>query len=103
MTYALSPADIIQCRAINMRYSARVREIALAISAETSIPISSIYGRRRTRPIVEARWLVMYLASEAGISQVEIGKALNLKDHTSVSHGIRSEKKRRGELPGIAQ
>ena len=103
MSYALSPADIIQCRAINMRYSARVREIALAVSAETTIPVSSIYGKHRTRPIVEARWLVMYLASEAGISQVEIGKALNMKDHTPVGYGRRKEKKRRAELAGITQ
>jgi len=102
MTYALSPADLIQCRAINMRYRDRVKEIALAVSAATSVPISAIYGPRKPAGFVRARQLVMYLAHKEGLSQPAIGDALN-RDHTTVHYGIKAEMKRRGELPGIAQ
>ena len=97
MTYALSPEDLLHCRAINMRHNDRVKEIALAVSAETSIPLSAIYGPRKLREIVAARNLVMYLAYRDGLSQQVIAIALN-RDHTTVGHGIKAERKRRGEL-----
>ena len=102
MTYALSPADIIQCRAINMRHRDSVREISFAVAAETTIPMAAIYGPSKLRYVVQARQLVMYLAHKSGISYPVIGRALN-RDHTTIMHGVKAEKIRRGELPGIAQ
>ena len=101
MTYALSPEDIRRCRAINMRYNDRVKEIALAVSAETSIPISLLYSKTRKRHVVEARWIVMYLAAQRGLSQQQIGTALNL-DHTSVCNGIKKEAEKRAAMNGEA-
>ena len=97
MTYTLSPEDILRCRAINLRHKDRVREIALAVSAETSIPLSAIYGKGRKREIVEARWIVMFLADRDGMSLQDIGRALNM-DHTTVMHGLKREKQRRAEM-----
>lgn len=100
MTYTLSNEDLARCRAINMRYNDRIKQIALAVSAETAIPMSAIYGPRRRQDIVHARWLVMYLAYCEGMSYQVIGAAMN-RDHTSVIHGVKQEQKRRekGEPP----
>jgi chromosomal replication initiation ATPase DnaA len=88
VTFTLSPEDILRCRAINLRYRDRVKEIALAVSAETSIPISAIYSKSRKREIVEARWIVMDLAKRDGLTLQDIGRALNL-DHTTVANGLK--------------
>ena len=97
MTFTLSPEDILRCRAINLRHKDRVKEIALAVSAETSIPLSAIYGKGRKREIVEARWIVMFLADRDGMSLQDIGRALNM-DHTTVMNGLKRERQRRAEM-----
>ena len=99
MTYVLSDEDLRRCRSISMRHNDRVKEIALAVSAETAIPISAIYGPRKLQEIVAARNLVMYLAHKEGVSQRAISTALN-RDHTTIGHGIKAEQKRRGEIAG---
>lgn len=96
MTFTLSPDDIIRCRAINMRTNDRVKEIALAVCAETSIPISAIYGRNRKANVAEARWIIMRIAYDQGMSYEQIGRALN-RDHTTVIYGIKQERKLRAE------
>jgi chromosomal replication initiation ATPase DnaA len=96
VTYTLSPDDIIRCRAISMRYHDRVKEIALAVCADTAIPVSAIYGQSRRRHIVEARHLVMYLAVSDGLSPGDVGVALN-RDRTTVMHGCAREVARRME------
>jgi chromosomal replication initiation ATPase DnaA len=98
VTFTLSPDDIKRCRSISARCSNSVKEIALAVSAETQIPISAIYGPRRTARISLARGLVMYLAREAGMSYPEIGNAMN-RDHTTVIKAVRREVARRLEAP----
>lgn len=101
MTYVLSDADLERCRAINMRHRDRVKAIALAVSAETSIPISAIYGRSRVSEVVQARWMVMRLAAQEGLSTVAIGLALN-RDHTTVIHALKMERQRmESETPTV--
>jgi chromosomal replication initiation ATPase DnaA len=102
MTFTLSPEDIRRCRAINMRHKDRVKEIALAVSAETAIPLSAIYGKGRKREIVEARWIVMFLADRGGMSLQDIGRALNV-DHTTVMNGLKRERQRRAEMSATCQ
>ncbi len=96
VTYTLSPGDLARCREINLRHRDRVKEIALAVCAETSVPMSSLYGPGRRIDVVRARWLVMYLAYQDGLTMQAIGDAMN-RDHSSVLHGIRKERERRGE------
>lgn len=57
---------------------------------------ADILGRSRQALISEARQVVMYRAHKAGFSTEQIGRALN-RHHTTVMHGIRAEKARRGE------
>lgn len=99
--YELPPDDVAYCRQISMRHSDRVKQIALAVTAETGMPISAIYGKSRKTEIVRARWLVMYLAAQDGMSHPVIGKALGL-DASTVTYGIGMERKRRnGEGPAL--
>lgn len=92
----LSVEDVRRCREISARHRDRVKAIALAVAAETSLPISAIYGRSRVSHIVYARRLVMYLARKQGLSFEAIGRALN-RDHSTIRHGFIAECKRRGE------
>ena len=94
MAYALSPEDVKRCRSISARHNDRVKEIALAVAAETSLPISAIYGPSRVKHIVLARQMVMYLANLDGLSYLAIGKAMN-RDHTTVMDAVKREKARR--------
>lgn len=96
MTYTLSPEDVKRCRSINSRHKDRVKEIALAVAAETSLPISAIYGTSRVHDIVMARQLVMYLAHLDGLSYPAIGKAMN-RDHTTVMAAVKRERIKRLE------
>jgi chromosomal replication initiation ATPase DnaA len=97
MTFTLSDEDIKRCRQINLRHTSRVKEIALAVSAECAMPISAIYGASRSSPIVAARQLVMYLARQDGMPYDAIGRALN-KNHTTVMDAVRRETERRAEM-----
>ncbi len=86
MTYTLSPEDLARCREINLRHRDRVKEIALAVCAETSVPMSSLYGPGRRIDVVRARWLVMYLAYQDGLTMQAIGDAMT-RDHRRVVDG----------------
>lgn len=91
----LSAEDIKRCRSIALQKRDFVCEIATAVAAETGVPVRAIYGNSRKRQVAEARQLVMYIAVEHGISTNIVGYALN-RDHTTVIHGHRAEKARRG-------
>ena len=92
----LSDEDIRRCRQIALQRRDVVNEIAIAVSAETGIPKAMIYGKSRRRNVAEARQLVMYIAHLRGLSTTLIGMCLD-RDHTTVMHGIKAEKARRGE------
>lgn len=94
---ALSDDDIRRCREIALQRRDVVHEIAVAVAAETGVPVRAIYGRRRTTQISEARQLVMYIARKRGLTIPVIAMALD-RDTATVQHGINAEKARRGEV-----
>lgn len=50
--------------------------------------LERLRGPSRAKPIVNARWIAMAEAREAGFTYHEIGRAL-CRDHTTVIHGVR--------------
>jgi hypothetical protein len=95
MTMTLSTDDIKRCREISQTNHRLIMDIVRIVSKHTGIPIAYIKGKRRTRPLAQARWLICYLAHDRQkFTLTEIGAVLNM-DHTSVLHGVRQERERR--------
>jgi chromosomal replication initiation ATPase DnaA len=93
----LTGEDMARCREIVGTGSAVVLSIADLVSEETGIRLAEIYGHSRVPKVVMARQLVMYICYERhGLSYPAIGHALN-RDHSTVLHGVRAERIRRGE------
>jgi len=65
-------------------------DLILSIVAEsTGVSITEITGDKRSRPVVESRHLVMYLARElTDASLPKIGERLGNRDHTTVLHAV---------------
>ncbi len=60
-----------------------------AVSATLGISIAEIRGDRRTRSVVQARHLAMYLARELTDSSLpKIGEKIGGRDHTTVLHAV---------------
>lgn len=95
MTFILSPEAIAACQQVFNQHRSTVSKIVEAVSEATGIPARHILSQKRTAPIARARQIVMYEARLAGLSYPQIGEALG-RDHSSVVHGVRAEKKRRG-------
>lgn len=95
MTYVISPEAIAACQSVFVQHKNTVLLIVDAVSEQTGIPAKRILSPRRDAATCRARQIVMYEARQAGLSLMQIGDALG-RDHTSVMHGIRAEKKRRG-------
>jgi chromosomal replication initiation ATPase DnaA len=72
-------------------------DIVRAVSEQTGIKTTDIYGRCRTAPVAQARQLVMYLCERQGMTSHATARLLG-RDRSTVSDGIRAEKTRRGEL-----
>ena len=65
-----------------------IDDIQAVVSAYYGMRVSDLTGRRRTRNIVTARHVTMYLARElTRMSLPQIGQALGGRDHTTVMHG----------------
>ncbi|MFH0917413.1 MAG: chromosomal replication initiator protein DnaA [bacterium] len=63
--------------------------ILSAVSEFTGISITEITGDKRSRPVVESRHLVMYLARElTDASLPKIGDRIGGRDHTTVLHAV---------------
>lgn len=92
----LTEADMKSCKAIAENRNPIVAEIVSAVSLHSGVSEVAIYGPARHGKVAHARQLVMYVAHRQGLSLPVIGKALS-RDHTTVLHGVRAEKKRRGE------
>jgi chromosomal replication initiation ATPase DnaA len=102
MTFTLSDDDILRCRSIALGDNELIMDIVRAVSKETGIPVALLQGVRKYRPIVQARWLICYLAHvEAGFGVEAIARVLR-KDHSSVCYGVRMERERR-ESEGRAE
>lgn len=95
MTFTLSDDDIRRCREISIGKRELIMDIVRAVSEATGVPIDAIKGPRNFAEIVEARRIICYIAHvERGHTTTAIGRVIS-KDHSTVSHAARAEKKRR--------
>jgi chromosomal replication initiator protein len=63
--------------------------ILSAVAETTGISVTEITGDKRSRPVVESRHLVMYLARElTDASLPKIGERIGNRDHTTVLHAV---------------
>jgi chromosomal replication initiator protein len=70
--------------------SLSVDQIIEAVAQFYSLEAKDLLGRRRTKDIVTARQMVMYLArEETSASLPQIGQTLGGRDHTTVLHGYK--------------
>jgi chromosomal replication initiation ATPase DnaA len=93
----LSDEDVARCEAISARRGTPMPEIVRAVSEATGIKTTDIYGTSRVPAIAQARHIVMYACARHGMRTARIAKLLD-RDVSTVLHGIRAEKERRGEL-----
>lgn len=64
----------------------RVLEV---VTAYYRVSLDELSGRKRTKDIVQARQMAMYLAREyAEVALAQIGAVLGGRDHSTVAHGI---------------
>ena len=97
MTITLSADDIKRCREISLGANGLIMDIVRAVAEATEISVAAIRGDNKGRPVVQARWLICYIAHvEQGHSLPKIARVLNYKDHTGVHYGVVQELKRRG-------
>jgi len=95
MTY-LSAEDVRYLHSCKNKTARIILAIIDEVGAETGFSPAQIRGRGRQAALAEARQMVMYIAHNQGLSSAEIGRAMR-RDHTTVLHGIKAEKARRGE------
>ncbi len=77
-------------------------EIVRDVCKARGIAVEAVMGRSRLRPIVWARWEVMYwLALELSWSLKAIGEFVG-RDHTTVLHGLNGFADLLNERPGMA-
>ncbi len=93
----LSQADKARLLDISTRRRGQISDIVHEVSSGTGISCAEIYGRSRLGIISQARQVVMYLAAKRGLAVSKIASNLS-RDRTTISHGIRVEKARRGEV-----
>ena len=93
----LTAADLARCEAISPRRKTPMAEIVRAVSEATGIKTTDIYGHGRTEDVAQARQIVMHACAQHGMKATVIAKLLD-RDISTVLHGIRAEKERRGEL-----
>ena len=84
---------------IRMPSVLRVRETLTALVAKVAeaygVTPSVVMSKRRTRRCAHPRQWVMYEGHLMGFTTAEMGRFFGL-DHTTVMHGVRAEKARRG-------
>lgn len=70
---------------------ARMVDSVIGLVAENNgIKKQDVYLKSRKRPIVEVRYMCMYLMfNKLGLNKSQIGRILRL-DHTTVLHGIKT-------------
>lgn len=67
----------------------KAREIIEQVCEETGIPEKKLLSKKRTRHLVEARCLCMWMIrKQTKLSLPEIGELFN-RDHTTVLHNLR--------------
>jgi len=63
-----------------------IARIVELVAARCQIPPKALAGPSRVANVAHARHLAMYLARQAGLTLVEIGRNLGGRDHTTVMH-----------------
>jgi hypothetical protein len=93
---APQPAAPVELRVtVVHEYPAPVKNVATRVlilaAQEFNIDVRSMLGRwaPRTRPHVDARWTAAAVLREAGMSLPACGRAVGLRDHTSVMYGLK--------------
>lgn len=82
----LSEEAAVQRRILRLNPS----DILSAVAKHTNIKPATIRGQKRTKEVVTARHIAMYLfKTELQMSYVEIGKWFASRDHTSAMHAIK--------------
>jgi len=98
-------APLLRCRAEQIT----VEAIQRVVAHHYSVPVAELRGRRRTRPISQARQLAMYLARKlcqngAGqLSYQEIARRFGGKNHTSAITACRKTAERLVEDAALAR
>ncbi|NMC36578.1 chromosomal replication initiator protein DnaA [Candidatus Beckwithbacteria bacterium] len=68
---------------------ANPKEIVEAVSKHFNIPLTTLFGPKRARPIVVPRQYAMYLLkTDLNIPLMEIGRMFGGRDHTTVMHAV---------------
>ena len=68
-----------------------VEQIIKVVSMELNIKPSDIKSKKRNKPIVEARRIVIFLARELTPNSTPVlAQYFNMKDHTAISHNIKT-------------
>ena len=60
--------------------------IASIVARHLDVSVNSIYARNLTREATKARHVACWVATQAGVTSVKIGRALG-RDHSTVIHG----------------
>jgi chromosomal replication initiation ATPase DnaA len=58
-------------------------------SMREGVTVEQLRGAQRDRRTARARWAVMMVLRDAGMSTPQIGRTLGDRDHTTVLHGLR--------------
>lgn len=58
-------------------------------AASLGEPVAALSGRSRVRAICQARWAVVIVLRETGLSYPRIGKRLGGRDHSTIIHAER--------------
>jgi chromosomal replication initiation ATPase DnaA len=101
MTFARS-FDVAEPRILPIAHIAAIRNrdnrmfiMAAWIAHKNGLTVDHFKAHDRHRPVAWPRQEFMLAAHEAGYSMPEIGRFLN-RDHTTILHGIRQARARRG-------
>ncbi|HET7486511.1 MAG TPA: helix-turn-helix domain-containing protein [Acidimicrobiales bacterium] len=76
-------------------------EAIAAVAAAFGIAPEELLGPRRTRRVVDARQVSMYVLRELGLSYPAIGAALGGRDHTTAMHAVAQVRARMAERPAL--
>lgn len=65
----------------------------LAVADYSGIPVETMVGRKRDRPIIRARYLTIYVMRKfTKVSLKSIGQKFGKRDHTTVIHALQEVK-----------
>ena len=82
--------NVIKDQLIEKQKNISINDIVTVISKELNIKLSDITSKKRTRVVVRARRVSIYLIRKLTASSMpQIAVYFNMKDHTAVSHAMK--------------